>query len=150
MWWKIKKIMSIIGGEGVEEKKGEFVFLLEWICVICYQDQNQVINENEFMVVVIFKIGVVGLVQIDVMNFYEIILCGCVYCFVCLVIRIEREEGEGWNCLWCGEFVKECKLWSGDVLEYELKLLVQKMVVFVDDVKDVFDDEQENLQVLVQ
>ncbi|KAK4680894.1 peroxisome assembly protein (Peroxin-2) [Podospora pseudoanserina] len=149
-WRKTKKIMSTTGGEGAEEKKGEFAFLPERTCAICYQDQNQATNENELMAAATSKTGVVGSAQTDVTNPYETIPCGCVYCFVCLATRIEREEGEGWNCLRCGELVKECKPWSGDVLEPESKSPAQKTVVFADDVKDASDDEQENSQVLVQ
>ena len=59
----------------------------------------------------------VGSAQTDITNPYEAIPCGCVYCFVCIAQRIESEEGEGWTCLRCGEIVKECKAWNGDVLE---------------------------------
>jgi peroxin-2 len=31
--------------------------------------------------------------------------------------RIANEEGEGWSCLRCGETVKECRPWNGDVVE---------------------------------
>ena len=31
--------------------------------------------------------------------------------------RIANEDGEGWTCLRCGEVVRECRPWSGDVLE---------------------------------
>ncbi|KAK1149492.1 peroxisome assembly protein (Peroxin-2) [Aspergillus melleus] len=31
--------------------------------------------------------------------------------------KLEGEEGEGWVCLRCGEIVKKCKPWNGDVLE---------------------------------
>ena len=34
---------------------------------------------------------------------------------MCLARRIEAEEGEGWICLRCGEVVKECRPWHGDV-----------------------------------
>ncbi|KAF2662442.1 hypothetical protein K491DRAFT_617202, partial [Lophiostoma macrostomum CBS 122681] len=50
-------------------------------------------------------------------NPYEAIPCGCIYCFACLAQRIANEEGEGWTCLRCGELVKECRPWNGDVLE---------------------------------
>jgi peroxin-2 len=33
------------------------------------------------------------------------------------VQKVEGEEGEGWVCLRCGEIVKKCKPWNGDVLE---------------------------------
>ncbi|KAK0747846.1 Pex12 amino terminal region-domain-containing protein [Apiosordaria backusii] len=147
-WRKTKKIMTTASGEGDEEKKGEFAFLPERTCAICYQDQNQATNENELMAAATSKTGVVGSAQTDITNPYETIPCGCIYCFVCLATRIEREEGEGWNCLRCGELVKECKPWSGDVLEPESKSPAQKTVVFADDVKDASDDEQEDSQVL--
>jgi peroxin-2 len=36
---------------------------------------------------------------------------------VCLAEKLEAEEGAGWICLRCGEIVKQCKPWNGDVLE---------------------------------
>jgi peroxin-2 len=79
--------------------------------------------------------GVVGSAQTDITNPYETISCGCIYCFVCLATRLEGEEGEGWTCLRCGELVKECKPWSGDVLEEPTKASSPstKHVGFVDD-----------------
>lgn len=54
--------VEVDGSSGVVYKSGEYVFFLEWICVICYQDQNfGVLIENEVMVVVVLS-GVVGLV----------------------------------------------------------------------------------------
>ncbi|KAK4202465.1 Pex12 amino terminal region-domain-containing protein [Triangularia verruculosa] len=149
-WRKTKKIISTTGGDGAAEKQGDFDFLPERTCAICYQDQNQATNENELMAAATSKTGVVGSAQTDITNPYEAIPCGCVYCFVCLATRIEREEGEGWNCLRCGELVKECKPWSGDVLEQESKSPIQKTVVFADDVKDASDDERGGSQVLVE
>jgi peroxin-2 len=35
------------------------------------------------------------------------------------VQKLEGEEGEGWVCLRCGELVKKCRPWNGDVLEEE-------------------------------
>lgn len=61
--------------------------------------------------------GIVGSAQTDITNPYETIPCGCVYCFVCIAQKLEAEEGEGWICLRCGELVKQCKPWNGDVLE---------------------------------
>jgi peroxin-2 len=86
--------------------------------------------------------GVVGSAQTDITNPYEAMPCGCTYCFVCLATRIEREEGEGWSCLRCGELAKECKPWSGDVLEPEVKSPAPKTVLFADDVKAASDDEE--------
>ncbi|KAH6853556.1 Pex12 amino terminal region-domain-containing protein [Chaetomium sp. MPI-CAGE-AT-0009] len=150
-WRKTKKIMST-GAEGADEKKGEYSFLPERTCAICYQDQNSASSENDLMAAA--STGVVGSAQTDITNPYETIPCGCAYCFVCLTTRIEREEGEGWSCLRCGELVKECKPWSGDVLEPEVKPPAAKTVVFVDDVKATSDNEvygdEEGSQVLVE
>jgi peroxin-2 len=79
--------------------------------------------------------GVIGSAQTDVTNPYEAIPCGCIYCFVCLVQRLEAEEGEGWICLRCGELVKECKPWSGDVLEAK-PTASSKTVGFLDQPKE--------------
>jgi peroxin-2 len=78
--------------------------------------------------------GVIGSAQTDITNPYETIPCGCVYCFVCLATRLEREEGEGWTCLRCGEHVKECKPWSGDLVEPSAKHPSAKTVAFSDDI----------------
>ncbi|KAJ6152777.1 peroxin-2 Pex2-Penicillium chrysogenum [Penicillium chrysogenum] len=61
--------------------------------------------------------GIVGSAQTDITNPYETVPCGCIYCFVCIVQKIEAEEGQGWSCLRCGEVVKKCQPWNGDVLE---------------------------------
>ncbi|KAK4039330.1 Pex12 amino terminal region-domain-containing protein [Parachaetomium inaequale] len=141
-WRKTKKIMST-GAEGAgDEKKGEYSFLPERTCAICYQDQNSASSENEVMAAA--SSGVVGSAQTDITNPYEAIPCRCTYCFVCLTTRIEREEGEGWPCLRCGDLVKECKPWSGDVLEPEAKSPGTKTVVFADDVKAPSDGEEED------
>ncbi|PVH94764.1 hypothetical protein DM02DRAFT_572318 [Periconia macrospinosa] len=68
---------------------GELGFLPERTCAICYHITNP----------------------------YEAVPCGCIYCFACIAQRIANEEGEGWTCLRCGETVKECMPWNGDVLE---------------------------------
>lgn len=74
--------------------------------------------------------GVVGSASTDITNPYETIPCGCVYCFMCLAKRLENEEGEGCICLRCGELVKECKPWAGDVLEATLAPTNKKTVSF--------------------
>ncbi|KAK4136606.1 hypothetical protein BT67DRAFT_350657, partial [Trichocladium antarcticum] len=141
-WRKTKKIMGT-GAEGAgEDKKGEFAFLPERTCAICYQDQNTATTETELMGTA--KSGVVGSAQTDITNPYEAIPCGCIFCFVCLATRIEREEGEGFACLRCGELIKECKPWGGDVLEPEPKPHVHKTVVFADDVKGLSDHGHDN------
>jgi len=109
------------GGDSDEEPtpKGELGFLPERTCAICYSDQNPAAgggSEAEILAATAGG-GVVGSVQTDITNPYEAIPCGDVYCFSCLAERIEAQEGEGWICLRCGELVKECKPWSGDVID---------------------------------
>lgn len=133
-WRKTKDIINT-GGEGKgDEKKGELAFLPERTCAICYQDQNSATTEAEVLAA---SSGVAGSAQTDITNPYETIPCGCVYCFVCLATRIEREEGEGWPCLRCGGLVKECRPWSGDVLEPPAKSPSGKTVGFADHVEEM-------------
>ncbi|KAI1368305.1 Pex12 amino terminal region-domain-containing protein [Xylaria arbuscula] len=114
-WRKTKEIIHVAPEDTAENKNGEFAFLPERTCAICYQDQNSAVSETEVLAAAASS-GVVGSAQTDITNPYETIPCGCIYCFVCLATRLEREEGEGWTCLRCGELVKECRPWSGDVL----------------------------------
>ena len=133
-WRKTKEIVHV-GAEDDGIAKGEYAFLPERTCAICYQDQNDAATtENEIMAAAASS-GVIGSAQTDITNPYETIPCGCIYCFVCLATRLEREEGEGWTCLRCGEHVKECKPWSGDVLEPAGKSAAGKTVAFSDDVR---------------
>lgn len=74
-----------------------------------------------------------GSAQTDVTNPYETMTCGCVYCFVCVATRLEAEEGEGWTCLRCGEVVRECRPWRGDVLEEVVRPKSAKKVGFSDE-----------------
>lgn len=146
-WWrKTKQIMHTPGEGSEEEKKGEYAFLPERTCAICYQDQNSAATESDLMAAAA-STGTVGSAQTDITNPYETIPCGCVYCFVCLATRIEREEGEGWTCLRCGEHVKECKPWNGDVVEPPKKSPATKTVVFADDVKELTGDGSEGSKV---
>lgn len=133
-WRKTKEMIKTSGaGDGEGTTQGEYAFLPERTCAICYQDQNAVAStENEIMAAAASS-GVVGSAQTDITNPYETIPCGCVYCYVCLATRLEREEGEGWTCLRCGELVKECKPWNGDVLEPVKKSPTTKVVAFSDD-----------------
>lgn len=137
-WRNTKKAISSSTADADEdEKRGEYAFLPERTCAICYQDQNTASTEQEILAAAVSS-GVVGSAQTDITNPYETIPCSCVYCFVCLATRIEGEDGEGWTCLRCGELVKECKPWSGDVLEPPSKSpsASTKAVMFADDVKD--------------
>ncbi|KAK0939414.1 peroxisome assembly protein (Peroxin-2) [Friedmanniomyces endolithicus] len=100
-----------------EIPKGELAFLPERTCAICYQDQNPAGGRSEQDVISAgANQGIIGNASTDITNPYETNPCGCIYCYVCLAQRIEAEEGEGWVCLRCGEVVKECKPWGGDVL----------------------------------
>lgn len=142
-WRKTKDIVRT-GPQDGDKTKGEYGFLPERTCAICYQDQNDnATSETEIMAVAASS-GVVGSAQTDITNPYETIPCGCIYCFVCLATRLEREEGEGWTCLRCGEHVKECKPWNGDVLEPSGKSGSAKTVAFSDDIAGgVLVDEQD-------
>ncbi|KAL8392612.1 hypothetical protein RB595_002708 [Gaeumannomyces hyphopodioides] len=143
VWRRTKEVVTAgaaDGGQGQKEKKGELAFLPERTCGICYHDQNSGRNTENEVLAAAASSGVVGSAQTDVTNPYETIPCGCVYCFVCLATRLEREEGEGWTCLRCGELVKECKPWNGDVLEPPSSARARspgaKAVSFADDVVD--------------
>lgn len=154
-WRKTKEMIHTSTGAGPDgeepERQGELAFLPERTCAICYQDQNSGTTETEVLAAASGGGGVAGSAQTDVTNPYETIPCGCVYCFVCLATRLEREEGEGWTCLRCGELVKECKPWSGDVLEparprdggTSSSPKGAKAVGFADDVKEDEDDAAE-------
>ncbi len=136
-WRGAKQVVVTGGGEDRgEEKQGEFAFLPERTCAICYQDQNTGTTEMEIMAAASSS-GVVGSAQTDITNPYEAMPCGCIYCYVCLAQRIEREEGEGWTCLRCGEAVKECRPWNGDVLEPPSRSPTHKTVGFADDVDEI-------------
>ncbi|KAM3436367.1 hypothetical protein MY4824_004335 [Beauveria thailandica] len=146
-WRKTKEIVSTSGAAGAAEDgdgaSGEYGFLPERTCAICYQDQNEATTENEIMAAAAASSGVVGSAQTDVTNPYETIPCGCVYCFVCLATRLEREEGEGITCLRCGEHVKECRPWDGDVVEPAgARPGGHKTVAFTDDVTGGMDEEE--------
>jgi peroxin-2 len=117
VWRKTKSVMTSGGDEEEIIKSGEFAFLPERTCAICYQDQNSTSVSESEIVAASGASGIIGSAQTDITNPYETIPCGCIYCFVCLAGRLESEEGEGWTCLRCGEEVKECKPWSGDVFE---------------------------------
>lgn len=131
-WRKTKDIIRT-GPEEGSKANGEYAFLPERTCAICYQDQNDTATSETEILAAAASSGVIGSAQTDITNPYETIPCGCVYCFVCLATRLEREEGEGWTCLRCGEHVRECKPWSGDLLEPS-KHNSAKTVAFSDDI----------------
>ncbi|OSS53138.1 hypothetical protein B5807_02519 [Epicoccum nigrum] len=103
--------------DDADKPTGELAFLPERTCAICYRDQNpSSASEADVLTASAGGGGIVGSAATDITNPYEA-ECGCVYCFACIAQRLANEEGEGWICLRCGETVKECRPWSGDVLE---------------------------------
>ncbi|KAI2604673.1 Pex12 amino terminal region-domain-containing protein [Hypoxylon sp. NC1633] len=144
-WRKTKEIINVSTDGEDNNKQGDYAFLPERTCAICYQDQNSAISETDVLAAAAASSGVVGSAQTDITNPYET-PCRCIYCFVCLATRLEREEGEGWTCLRCGELVKECKPWSGDVLEEQPKSLLSttKRVGFLDDTNPTSTSLQDN------
>lgn len=117
-WKKTKSSLKAQEGEQNTKDQGELSFLPERTCAICYQEQNPAVtSENEVLGASGASGGIIGSAQTDITNPYETIPCGCIYCFVCIAQKLEAEEGEGWICLRCGEVVKQCKPWNGDVLE---------------------------------
>lgn len=140
-WRKTKSVMNSGGDNEEGVKSGEFAFLPERTCAICYQDQNATTSEAE-VIAASGSAGAIGSAQTNITNPYETIPCGCIYCFVCLAGRLEAEEGEGWTCLRCGEEVNECKPWSGDVIEEVVKPAhTSKTVGFSDDLGDIVEAE---------
>jgi peroxin-2 len=121
VWKKTRSMVrpeSSTDEDGDNVKSGPLSFLPERTCAICYQDQNpattseaEILGANTGA-----SGGVIGNASTDVVNPYETIACGCIYCFVCLATKIEGEEGNGWSCLRCGETVYRCKPWNGDVV----------------------------------
>ncbi|KAF3035533.1 peroxisome assembly protein (Peroxin-2) [Didymella heteroderae] len=104
------------GEDGDEKKAGELAFLPERTCAICYRDQNPTsASEADVLAASTSGGGVVGSAATDITNPYAAD-CACVYCFACIAQRIANEEGEGWPCLRCGEVIKTCRPWDGDVL----------------------------------
>jgi peroxin-2 len=104
--------------EELARGKGQLASLPERTCAICYQVQNPTaVSESDILSAATISGGIVGSAQTDIANPYETIPCGCIYCFVCITQRLEAEEGEGWVCLRCGELVRQCKPWNGDVVE---------------------------------
>ncbi|KAH8596572.1 Pex12 amino terminal region-domain-containing protein [Bisporella sp. PMI_857] len=117
-WRKTKSLVRSSADNEPDIKSGELSFLPERTCAICYQDQN---SSTTTEADAIAASGVVGSAETDITNPHETIPCGCIYCYVCLAGRLEAEDGEGWTCLRCGEEAKECKAWSGDVIEKVVK-----------------------------
>lgn len=118
-WRKTVNSLKSNGNEEEStEKQGELAHLPERTCAICYRDQNPTsTTETDVLAASASTGGIAGSAQTDITNPYETVPCGCIYCFVCIVQKLEGEEGAGWVCLRCGEIVKKCQPWNGDVLE---------------------------------
>lgn len=121
--WRKAKLALSSGEDGDGdtqlEKRGPLAHLPENTCAICYQDQNPAnTSEAELLGINagVTGIGVAGSATTDIVNPYETVPCRCIYCFVCIATKLEAEEGEGWICLRCGELVKMCQPWDGDVI----------------------------------
>lgn len=121
-WKKSKAVITNLRTGSKEDEdtdelpQGELSFLPERTCAICYQDQNPAGGQSESEVISAgANTGIIGNASTDITNPYETVECGCIYCFMCLAKRVEAEEGEGWVCLRCGEIVRECRPWHGDV-----------------------------------
>ena len=132
---------------GTGEKSGPLAFLPERTCAVCYQDQNPTsTSEAEILGANAASGGggVIGSATTDVVNPYETLPCGCIYCFVCIATKLEAVEGEGWSCLRCGEIVKKCRPWHGDVIvERNQSANTSKSVGFAeakDDLEEEFAD----------
>ncbi|KAL8689873.1 MAG: hypothetical protein Q9218_004550 [Villophora microphyllina] len=133
-WQKAKAMIRQGGSEEDTGEKGELAFLPERTCAICYQDQNPTsASGNDVLAVSEASGGVVGSAQTDITNPYEMIPCRCIYCFVCAISRLEAADDEGWTCLRCGDLVKECKPWTGDVEDDPQIRSTQKSVSFSDE-----------------
>lgn len=123
-WRKTKLALRASGDDDADadtvlEKSGPLAHLPESTCAICYQDQNPVnMSETELlgMNAGANGMGMAGSATTDIVNPYQTVPCECVYCFVCIATKLEAEEGEGWTCLRCGEVVKMCHVWNGDVV----------------------------------
>ncbi|KAL8830764.1 MAG: hypothetical protein Q9170_005591 [Blastenia crenularia] len=142
-WRKAKAMVRQSGDEEDTEQKGELAFLPERTCAICYQDQNPTTaSENEVAAISGASGGVVGSAQTDITNPYEMLPCGCTYCFVCAISRLEAADGDGWICLRCGYLVKQCKPWCGDVIEDSSTQKNKKSVSFTDEEEHLSSDKE--------
>ena len=109
-WKRTTTALSAEEKDGEPVKTGSLAFLPEQTCAICYQNHNPT-SEAELL-----GANTLGSATTDIVNPYQTIPCGCIYCYVCLATKLEAEEGDGWSCLRCGELVHRCRPWLGDVL----------------------------------
>ena len=122
LWRKLRALARGPEGEGEDgeeegEGKGEYAGLPERTCAICVEGLQGPEAAAQGLADAAGGGGVVGSVLTDITNPYEAVPCGCVYCFACIAMWLEAEEGEGFACLRCRALVKRCKPWNGDVHE---------------------------------
>ncbi|KAI1001446.1 Peroxisomal biogenesis factor 2 [Podosphaera aphanis] len=131
-FWRKTKSRMMKGIEDIDSAKtGQLAFLPESICAICYLDQNPGLTSETEAMASLGSTGVINSAQTGITNPYENTSCGCIYCFVCIASQLEAEDGDAWICLRCGEEVRECKPWHGDVIEEKPRPIVSsKTVVF--------------------
>jgi peroxin-2 len=144
--WRKAQLALRSGGDDVDidgqrEKSGPLAHLPESTCAICYHDQNPAnTSEAEILGINAGPNGVegIGSATTAVVNPYQTIPCGCIYCFVCIATKLEAEEGEDWTCLRCGEVVQTCQAWNGDVMTRKSSAVLakEKVVGFVDHGED--------------
>ena len=128
-WRKIIAFFQRNGSAGDDElfPKGELGFLPEQTCAICYKDMNpSASSESEIMAATARAGGLINSAQTNITNPYQAIPCSCVFCYFCIATRLEAEDGAGWTCLRCGEVVKKCRPWAGDVVEDASKSAVSE------------------------
>lgn len=99
---------------GAANNNGILGFLPERTCAICFSESSpeDVLNNPGGA----GATASAGNSANDVTNPYEAVECGHVYCYVCLMSKIELEEGEGWGCLRCNAIVKRCRPWRSGVV----------------------------------
>lgn len=103
-WWArmLRKIRGSDSSSPGGIATGELAFLPERTCAICHKETDA---SADF--------GTTGGKATDVVNPYEAVGCGHIYCYVCLAGKIELEEGDGWSCLRCGALITRCRPWRG-------------------------------------
>lgn len=132
-WRKTKTFLQRNSSTGEEKPPsvGELGFLPERTCAICHKDLNpSTSSESEIMAVTARTGGLITSAQTDITNPYSTIPCSCIYCYVCIAIRLEAEDGTGWSCLRCGELVMGCRPWAGDVVEDTLIPMIGRQFNF--------------------
>ena len=120
VWQTLITFITRTKNDNDEQKPaGEYAYLPERTCAICYEDQTLAASSTKDIrkFSASSASGIVGSAQTDITTPYETIPCGCVYCFVCIAQRLQLEDVSAWTCLRCGIEVKECRPWTGDLLE---------------------------------